>query len=312
MKTSNHATVSTDFESLIKEIKASPTAKSDKRVQTLVKDLEGQVLEAFGRDDWYQKWGKHYLPSLVNAHLFQICNNFKDPGVQVYGGSLFQTLRDKADAVFIKLPPPKPKVSAKSSSSSSISNKSSSAPKAAPVSMKTYHSSSNPCFHGQCTVSMADGSSALVQNLKRGDLVSTPSGKAAEVLCVFKTICAGNVADLVELENNLLVTPYHPVRIQDQWTFPCNLSQPKKMTCDAVYSFILKDEHVMIINGTQCVSLGHNFTQEIVKHPYFGSQNVVEDLKKFKGWSDGLVQLQSGCLVRDPTGLVCGLQQFSS
>jgi len=293
---------------LIKEIKASPTAKSDKRVQTLVKDLEGQVLEAFGRDDWYQKWGKHYLPSLVNAHLFQICNNFKDPGVQVYGGSLFQTLRDKADAVFIKLPPPKPKVVA----SSSNSYKSSSSSHAAPKSMKTYHSSSNPCFHGQCTVSMADGSSQLVQNLKRGDLVSTPSGKAAEVLCVLKTICAGNVADLVELENNLLITPYHPVRIQNQWTFPCTLSQPKKMTCDAVYSFILKDEHVMIINGIQCVSLGHNFTLEIVKHPYFGSQNVVEDLKKFKGWNDGLVQLQSGCLVRDNSGLVCGLQQFSS
>lgn len=37
-------------------------------------------------------------------------NNFKDPGVQIYGGKLFQSLRDTADAVFLKLPPPKPTI----------------------------------------------------------------------------------------------------------------------------------------------------------------------------------------------------------
>merc|ERR1719192_3133729 len=77
-------------------------------MQGLLEDLEGQVAEALSREDWYQKWGIHYLPSLMFAHLSQQCNNFKDAGVQRYGGELFQSIRDKADEIFLALPPPKP------------------------------------------------------------------------------------------------------------------------------------------------------------------------------------------------------------
>merc|ERR1712039_136791 len=66
-------------------------------VAALLEDVEGQCAEAFSREDWFTKWGVHFLPSLTNAHLSQQCNNFKDPGVQHYGGELFSTLRDQAD-----------------------------------------------------------------------------------------------------------------------------------------------------------------------------------------------------------------------
>lgn len=75
-------------------------------VNKLKEDVEGQVREATSRSDWYLGWGRHYLLSLARAHLTQQCNNFKDPGVQVYGGPLFQDVRDHADDVFVKLPPP--------------------------------------------------------------------------------------------------------------------------------------------------------------------------------------------------------------
>lgn len=76
------------------------------RVNGLKEDVEGQVREATSRADWYKSWGMHYLQSLARAHLVQQCNNFKDPGVQVYGGDLFQDVRDYADEMFLKLPPP--------------------------------------------------------------------------------------------------------------------------------------------------------------------------------------------------------------
>lgn len=60
--------------------------------------------------DYYQKWGRHYLPSLACAHQLEQCNNFKDPGVQNYGGKLFKKLRDTADEMFLKIPPPKPSI----------------------------------------------------------------------------------------------------------------------------------------------------------------------------------------------------------
>merc|ERR1712173_329103 len=93
---------------LLEEILASGVASNVPRVKDLVQDIEGQVTEAFSKQDFYQKWGRHYLPSLARAHLFQQCNNFKDPGVQHYGGSAFEQVRDIADEIFTTLPAPKP------------------------------------------------------------------------------------------------------------------------------------------------------------------------------------------------------------
>ena len=94
----------------------------------MLEDATGQVREAASRDEWFQKWGRHYLPSLANAHMMQQCNNFKDPGVQRYGSKLFSELRDAAEDVFVKLPPPKPSRARPQSAQNS-----------APVAMGAYH-----------------------------------------------------------------------------------------------------------------------------------------------------------------------------
>merc|ERR1712070_665067 len=81
----------------------------------LMQDISGQVCEALSKTDFYTKWGRHYLPSLVFAHKLEMCNNFKDPGVQNYGGDLFKANQDMADAAFNELPAPKPSVASRSS-----------------------------------------------------------------------------------------------------------------------------------------------------------------------------------------------------
>ena len=43
-----------------------------------------------------------------SEHLHQQRNNFKDPGVQHYGGAFFSKIADEADEIFLSLPPPKP------------------------------------------------------------------------------------------------------------------------------------------------------------------------------------------------------------
>jgi hypothetical protein len=84
--------------------------KDNEVVQKLLEDMTGQSTEALSKDEWFKKWGRHYLPSLMFAHMLQQCNNFKDPGVQVYGGTLFQLIQEMADELFNQLPPPKPSV----------------------------------------------------------------------------------------------------------------------------------------------------------------------------------------------------------
>ena len=98
-----------ELEELEAQIAASPGTQTPE-IASILDDLRGQVAEAFSREDWFIKWGLHYLPSLLCAHAAQQCNNFKDPGVQHYGGELFHNQRDEADDIFLSLPAPTPTV----------------------------------------------------------------------------------------------------------------------------------------------------------------------------------------------------------
>jgi len=112
------------LQAAIDEVVNSPSRETE-MVQAILEDMRGQCYEALSRFDWFAKWGAHYLPSIMLAHRLQQCNNFKDPGVQFYGGKLFEKIRDDADDVFNELPPPKPSIARRS----------------APVSMASYNNS---------------------------------------------------------------------------------------------------------------------------------------------------------------------------
>lgn len=285
--------------SLADEIASSDVA-TDERIVALLEDLTGQVAEAFSQSQYLMKWGRHYLPSLWRAHMQQQCNNFKDPGVQVYGGDLFKGIQTEADAIFIGLPPPKPSAPPQQRGRRSAPGTN----QQASYSMRSYHCSANVCFDGFNNVLMGDGSTQLVKNLRQGDLVWTPEG-SAEVVCVIKT-CIEDMCELVTLPSSLKLTPYHPIRIDGQWTFPCNVSPWKLEKCDAVYSFVLTKGHVMLIEGVECCSLAHGFADnDVINHPYFGTQKILDDLKEFQGWNAGLIVLEDNALRRSSeTGLL--------
>eukprot|EP00957_Ditylum_brightwellii_P176522 13443267-Ditylum_brightwellii.AAC.1 len=68
--------------------------------------MEGQATEAVSKKEWYEQWGCYYLLTLGGAHQYQFCNNFKDPGVQVYGqGEFFVSLQEEFNKIFEKIPP---------------------------------------------------------------------------------------------------------------------------------------------------------------------------------------------------------------
>lgn len=80
--------------------------RGDELLSGLAVDAEGQVTEAVSKCEWYERWGKHYLPSLRRAHQIQQCSNFKDPGVQSYGGTAFRAMQELGDNAYVALPPP--------------------------------------------------------------------------------------------------------------------------------------------------------------------------------------------------------------
>ncbi|KAJ3053800.1 hypothetical protein HK097_003365, partial [Rhizophlyctis rosea] len=137
----------------------------------------------------------------------------------------------------------------------------------------------------------------------------------AEVVCVLVTKCVGGRAGMVKLkseEGELVITPWHPVRWGEkgEWTFPGGVGEVEEVEIDAVYSFLLTSGHELTIGGVKCVTLAHGFEDnDVVRHAYFGSGRIVEDLKGMVGWEDGRV-LSEG-VERGEDGLVCGLKRPS-
>ena len=280
----------------VRKILANPNLPATLRV-----DVEGQVVEALSNEH-FTRWGQHYLPSLAAAHLFQVSNNCKDPGVQVYGGALFRSLRADTEDIFLSLPAPVVSYLMQPAPAPSYGS-SATAPNTTAPNMAVYADYENgPCFYGECPVAMHDGSTKRVCDVRKGDVVQ---GGAA-VVCVVRTD-TGSPVDMTRV-GQLLVTAWHPIRdAGGSWAFPCTVAGAEvvERACDAVYNFVLDKRHEVTIAETACVTLGHGFAGPVVSHPYFGTRRVVEDLEKAHGWSAGLVRLVG--TIRNEEGLVCGI-----
>jgi Mg-chelatase subunit ChlD len=308
MSTKERDILETQVISLSSHISAS---LKDKGVGELLKDLDGQIKEAIRVID-FQRWGRHYLPSLRRAHELQQCNNFKDPGVQSYGGHLFGTIRDEADDIFLnRIPPPVPSVRVYSRNINVATT---------PVAMSGFSSRDNPCFHGLSKVLMFNGIYKHASDIVKGDYVklsnSDNNEKPGIIECVVKTVIHDNSIKLKKLSDGLIVTYWHPVKIDNTWQFPYHVKNASEcnIKCDAIYSFILKrDDNSrgngkgMMIGGIECATLGHGIVDnDVIKHPYFGTEEVIKNLKTSSNtYETGLITLNQNCTVRNnDTGYV--------
>jgi len=285
-------------------------ANTRNQLHGLLTDVRGEGCLALNPTN-FGRWGKHYIPSLALAHNYQIRNNFKDPGVQFYGGDLFNQVKTMAEDIFMKLPPPTP-------SKRTTAGASANAAGTGVQSMQNhFYNSANPCFAGTCLVSLADGSSKELFKVQRGDriLTSTVNQTKATVTCLVETIIPeGQGVALVNLPGSKLrVTPWHPVRIDGEWRFPADVAHqagdtPRvELDCRAVFSLVLDAHHVAVIDGVECVCLGHGLTDNtVVTHEYLGTERVLQDLSRAPGWMDGHVLL-SGVRRDESTGRICGL-----
>ena len=113
-------------------------------------------------------------------------------------------------------------------------------------------------------MTLANGTHRLVKELKMGD--NLPGGKT--ILCAVKTDCLNQRAKLIKIkskniiENNpvpvpalvpqgltpvpqgsedLIITPWHPIRINDSWQFPSCVEGAvmEEIECESVFSFLV-------------------------------------------------------------------------
>ena len=96
----------------------------------------------------------------------------------------------------------------------------------------------------------------------------------------------------------MLITPWHPIIMRDQWVFPVNVAEETQVHIEYIYNIVLESGHVLFINNCPVVTLGHDFVDPVVAHPYYGTQEIINDLSQFAGWKDGFILLQEPMIMR--------------
>jgi Mg-chelatase subunit ChlD len=282
-------------------------------------DSEGQLLKAVSRDDWWRTWGRNHCISYYHALKLQQCVNFKDKALQHFASDEFKVLQEKGIDIFSNIPAPTPSVQSYAPSSyyggggGLYARGGANAPNpTVPTSLFTpdmsqYVSQAGPCFTGDCRVLMSDMRLKRVQDLRKGDRVLG----GLEVQAVLYTPVNREV-DMVVFQTGLKITPWHPMKMETDlygdvpWVFPNDVGKKVKMFVDAYYNLVLDQGHVVELNSYTVCTLGHGFEEnDVIKHPYFGTQAVIEDLKKHPDWETGWLHMDPLRMVRSSeTGLV--------
>lgn len=281
-------TVAESLTDLIENLPARLHA--DPRNQSLMQDLAGELphgqisLALSDGTGFFHRWGRHYLPSLLNAHTRQVCNSFKDPGPLQYGtdAPLFAACRDRLDEAFDNLPPPAPSREKYLAARHTQSGATSPYVSAGPVSMASYRNSSGVCFAGSTLVRLASGRDVEIRRLRRGMKLQTPVG-ARKVAAVLRTPVKDET--LCRVGGSVLVTPWHPVSLDGKaWTFPAYTAESAVRYTGSIYSIMLQrdrnnDAHALRLDGgVWGVTLGHGVTAgsgDARAHVFFGDYNAV-------------------------------------
>lgn len=296
-------------------------------IELLIKNLKGQVKLSI-IPEFFKKWGKYYLPSLLSAHLYEYRNNFSDFG-ENYRGELFERIVDYADDVFNKMNTPMLTSqimndnnmpvyrslgnhyrggSARSNEryTRSVDNRN-----VPTINYSNYNAvSGGGCITGDSLVFMGDGTEKRVSDIKKGDVVISPEDfndkVNSKVLCVIKTVNLPDNFEIVKFDNGLGITPYHPVWNDREWKFPISIKKPVKTNIKEVYNFVLDSGHVMLINDFHCVTLGHGFEDnDVIKHDFFGNMDRIKrSLNRIGNFESGYIEMDHSNIERSSDGLV--------
>jgi hypothetical protein len=118
---------------------------------------------------------------------------------------------------------------------------------------------------------------------------------------------------MVHFDSGLMITPWHPIRINDKWIFPHDIKNKKTIQCQEIYNFALDIGHIIIVNGIECVTLGHYFKGEVIEHSYYGINKVLDDLHEIDISNNGFIELLPNSFIRDSeTGLVSRIGKYPS
>lgn len=285
----------------------------------------GELVKAIADQATWTKWGSKYTWSYLQALENDQRMNFKELGQAHLGAAAFEHHKSVGDAVFSRIP--KPIATGKSTAGPPSNGQAypypsyamnpgqgysgGYTPPVATVRTVTHVAATNdPGQSGGCwapgsRMLMANGSRKAVEDLQPGDRVWTQTGDAT-VDYTFELGTYMSAQNMCRV-GGLLLTWYHPVKVDGVWRNPCDLAPTEALHVPKVYNCMLGNGGVVDIDGTLTVCLGHELNEDGVKHAFFGSRAAILDAAKDQpGFATGRVIYNNLVAGRDSNGLING------
>ena len=254
--------------SLLNSLSASP----------LKSDVGGRMTKALQGKPRFKRWGKHYLRALMRSHQLQVCTNFMDTGLQMYGGDMFRRLREEGDKMFLSLPPPTRRVARASEPTSSPAARGR-ARSPSPDMNSYYAGSGGGCFFGGSRVQVVGGGKKMVKDLKAGDKVGVGGGWFGVVAHVVKV--KRNGKGLVELPGSrLMLTGGHPVKVGGTWRLPRDVAGGKRVMegVTEVWTVVMAEGENIVVEGVEAATWGSGVV-EVGDTSFASMENVEKKLR---------------------------------
>ena len=238
----------------------------------------------------YAQWYEHALRCISYALLDKVCVDFRTQASMTFAHAAQKELAEEIELVFATKKPPTPSLN-RSSSTSTMTR------------LPDQFVRGGGCFHAMSRlwkITMSGYQQIPICHLKKGDVVLSADMSNGGINFVLDTVeCLvehiySKPMNVFMLDSSLGLTATHPVWINGKFIHPFT-SDWTMTTCMNVFNLVMKGRHC-VVAGSNCslpvVTLGHNYTGDIVSHDYFGTNLVIDDLKQESSYKTGFVSLQ--------------------
>jgi len=283
--------VSKTLDELKNSIIACEISNKEYKKALLTELGESRVGDGLVNPEFHKKWGIYYIPAWYQHHMYKKCPNYLDPALQFYKdekqkddiSDLFETFNDyepPEKEVYL----PNENVTYRSLSYSVPQTQQIRAVKRDLQANSGQYGDGGGCFHEGCPIWISDNRMVPISTLRKGDSVMDTNGNIVKVECVVRKMCVGNCEILVPLEDDVAMTPWHPVKeIDTDFEFPIYLYRPVNFECSWIYNLIIEGRGnvwVGINKKIMACTLAHNMIGPVIGHPFFGTEEgIIHNLK---------------------------------
>jgi len=296
-----------------------------------LRDVEKEVALAVSDARFWRVWGHAYIVSLARAHELRICATFKDAGLQCYAGPRFRAIQAHAASNFRAAMDAAAAAAAVSAAAASQRWNGASAAIGRAAAIASLYDPAGGCFHGDCIVTLADGSEKRARDIVCGDRVRAIGGAEGEVFEVMRTRVPPT-AEAVCFKGGLKITAWHPVRLNAPgaaWAFPSAAAfadveaAGTAATCglDLVFSFGVcgvngeapSAVHGVVVNGALVATLGHEVQGDpVLTHGFYGTRAVLDAVAAMRAEGGDVVNERGWRFSYDKSGVPLGIMKVES